>query len=81
MTSASNEFMKMGTAGFSVLISSGDDGPYPRYDCSEFSLSFPASSPYVTSVGATYINSESTNDIGVIFGGGGFSSTFATPKW
>jgi len=81
MTSASNEFMKMGVAGYSILISSGDDGPYPRSSCFTFSLSFPASSPYVTSVGATYITSDSTNDVGVVFSGGGFSKTFAAPTW
>lgn len=81
MTSASNEFMKMGTAGYSIMISSGDSGPYPRNNCQEFSISFPASSPYVTSVGASYITQGSTEDKGVTFSGGGFSSTFETPSY
>ena len=42
------------------MIASGDSGPYPRGDCSRFSSAFPSSSPYVTSVGATYKEADST---------------------
>lgn len=53
MNDANTEFMKMGTQGYTIIIASGDSGPYPRGDCTEFSSSFPGTSPYVTTVGAT----------------------------
>ena len=53
MQSVNTNLMKLGAKGHSIFVSSGDDGPYPRNDCSKFSTSFPGSSPYVTSVGAT----------------------------
>ena len=48
------EAMKLGTRGTSIIIASGDGGASGRgaYSCGYHS-SFPASSPYVTAVGAT----------------------------
>lgn len=55
------EFQKIGVLGVSMLISSGDSGANGRTngDCSipQLRPAFPASSPYVTSVGATEIRS------------------------
>jgi len=52
-------FQKMGTTGVTLLASSGDSGAHGRTDpmCSKqvTSPAFPASSPYVTAVGATQI--------------------------
>jgi tripeptidyl-peptidase-1 len=59
------EYMKLGLQGVSVIYSSGDTGVSDRGEClgvnitvdtytnRAFSLSFPASCPWVTSVGAT----------------------------
>lgn len=76
-------FRKLGTLGISVFAASGDSGPGARsyISCSRFMPSWPASSPYVTSVGATYANSASDAEESVNFSGGGFSDTFATPPW
>lgn len=53
------EFMKAGLRGISLLFGSGDGGvgtrqlsKHPEF-CSQFPPTFPASSPYVTAVGAT----------------------------
>jgi len=52
------EFQKIGLRGVSMLVASGDSGVHGRTDpyCQEpyFIPDFPASSPYVTSVGGTY---------------------------
>jgi tripeptidyl-peptidase-1 len=53
------EFMKIGLRGVSIVVASGDSGANGRTDpdCTDSVLhpDFPASSPYVTSVGATQI--------------------------
>jgi len=54
------EWQKIGLRGVSVFVASGDSGTHGRTDgdCSDpaFRPDYPASSPYVTSVGATQIN-------------------------
>jgi len=70
-----SELLKMATAGFSVILASGDSGPYSRISCKTYSASFPASSPYVTAVGATQLNSNDS-ETSTVWSGGGFSSTF-----
>ena len=77
-------FRKMGLAGVTLLAASGDSGPGTRngiLQCDTFSPSWPASSPYLTSVGATYANTESGKETSVNWSGGGFSDTFAAPSW
>eukprot|EP01042_Synura_sphagnicola_P000678 gene678-biopygen717 len=84
------ELMKVCAMGVTVLVSSGDDGAagyryrgrYDTIDCA-YDPQFPASSPYVTAVGATMgLESESTEVVcesdrgGVITSGGGFSNIF-----
>ena len=59
-TAATNAlFMKMGMAGTSIVVASGDSGANSRTDeqCLAYNLrpEFPASSPYVTTVGATMV--------------------------
>jgi tripeptidyl-peptidase-1 len=87
------EAMRLGTQGVSVFVSSGDDGVAnfnARGDASScgYNPSFPASSPYVTAVGATQggvtggteiVCSEATG--GVITSGGGFSTKFSAPSY
>eukprot|EP00947_MAST-08B_sp_MAST-8B-sp1_P005157 g5157.t1 len=81
---ASAEFAKMGAKGHSVLTASGDDGTGGHgglfSPCKQFDPTWPASSPYVTSVGGTYLQSNST-EIGWSFSGGGFSSVAARPAY
>jgi len=88
-----SEALKLGTMGVTVLVSSGDDGAagsgarYKKSACG-YSPSYPATSRYVTAVGATQgAESGSTetacmsdND-GVITTGGGFSTIFDAPTW
>lgn len=76
-------FRKLGLVGVSVMVASGDTGPGSRgyLSCTRFDPSWPASSPYVTAVGATYADSAATGETSVSFSGGGFSDYFATPTW
>eukprot|EP01084_Bolivina_argentea_P318971 553278_1 len=76
-------FRKLGLRGISVLAASGDSGPGARrfLSCTKFMPGWPSSSPYVTSVGATYATSESAPEESVSFSGGGFSDFFPTPSW
>jgi tripeptidyl-peptidase-1 len=91
------DFQKMGTRGASVLFASGDDGSActplgqaaafgasgKACDC-EFYPSFPATCPYVTSIGATrFINGNSGPEAAVylFLSGGGFSQYFPTQTW
>ena len=86
MYSVNTQFMAAGAMGLSILFAAGDQGVCGRSGCSSrgtYNPDFPASSPYVTSVGGTNFQTE-----GVIgaesawsCGGGGFSNTFARPSW
>jgi tripeptidyl-peptidase-1 len=62
---ADNELKKLGLLGVSVLVSSGDAGSKGRTDegCTTNRLDpdYPGSSPYVTSVGATF-NTQCSNE-------------------
>jgi subtilase family serine protease len=53
--------MKLGAVGVTVVVSSGDDGaPGNLGDCKgkPFDPPFPASSPWVTTVGATMLSAS-----------------------
>ncbi|CAF0846905.1 unnamed protein product [Adineta steineri] len=96
-----NEYAKLGMMGVTILYSSGDSGVagngglcmFPNGTQSNstsairFNPSFPGTCPYITSVGATQINPNSTvNDPEsaceqVIYSGGGFSNNFAMPGY
>lgn len=87
------EAMKLGVQGVSIFVSSGDDGvanfqarSNPR-KCG-YNPSFPASSPYVTAVGATQGPESGKTEVactsnggGVITTGGGFSTKFSAPTY
>eukprot|EP00697_Spironema_sp_BW2_P015446 gnl/Spiro4/6300_TR3237_c0_g1_i1.p1 gnl/Spiro4/6300_TR3237_c0_g1~~gnl/Spiro4/6300_TR3237_c0_g1_i1.p1 ORF type:complete len:578 (+),score=194.89 gnl/Spiro4/6300_TR3237_c0_g1_i1:139-1872(+) len=87
------ELQKAATRGLTVMVSSGDDGvagASARGNSSAcgFSPSFPASSPYVTAVGATMGPEMQQTEVactsdngGLITTGGGFSLHYATPDW
>ncbi|KAL7926073.1 peptidase S8/S53 domain-containing protein [Trichoderma austrokoningii] len=77
-------FGQLGTRGVSIVVSSGDFGPGMSCQSNDgsktprFIPSFPASCPYVTSVGSTEgIGPERAAN----FSAGGFSEYFARPQW
>lgn len=78
---ASAEFAKMGLSGISILTASGDDGTGKQgfWRCKAFDPTWPASSPYVTAVGGTYLDTD--HEVGWGFSGGGFSAVFSRPQW
>jgi len=75
------EFQKMGAMGFTILVASGDNGPGKQgfFSCKKFNPQFPATSPYVTAVGGTYL--EDGHETGWGFSGGGFSNMFPMPQY
>ena len=96
MDAFNTEAMKLGTMGVSIFVSSGDDGVAnfgvtSTSQCA-YNPSYPATSPYVTAVGATYSSSWATPGEGeivcqsnlhdaVITSGGGFSTVYAAPSY
>ncbi|CRG84245.1 Aorsin [Talaromyces islandicus] len=95
-----HEFMKLGLRGVSVFFSSGDSGVASRSGClgndsTIFNPGWPASCPYITSVGATKIPANrSVSDPEVAANdpaghpyssayatGGGFSNIFGIPDY
>ncbi|KAJ6451496.1 tripeptidyl peptidase A [Mycena vitilis] len=84
-------FAELGSRGVSVLFASGDGGvgdgnpnPVPQQcltngqnQTKRFIPAFPASCPYVTSVGGT----ESIPEVAASFSGGGFSDYFPRPAY
>ncbi|KAH8702313.1 protease S8 tripeptidyl peptidase I [Talaromyces proteolyticus] len=90
------EYMKLGLMGTSIIVASGDNGTlarFPNEGCQANGAqrpSFPASCPYVTSVGATQIPPNGTihdpeiaviPDEGGFTSGGGFSNIFPRPSY
>lgn len=93
-----NEFMKLGLQGTSVIFASGDSGVAARSTddgnadgClgkgEVFNPDFPASCPYLTAVGATYLppgaKAQADNEVAVTRfpSGGGFSNIYAQPSY
>lgn len=79
-----NGFMALGARGISVVYSSGDGGVRGGHDSAQqcrvnqFVPVFPASCPYVTTVGSTIgIAPERVAN----FSSGGFSNLFGRPAW
>jgi tripeptidyl-peptidase-1 len=87
------EAMRLGAQGVTIFVSSGDDGVanfQARGAPSKcgYTPSFPASSPYVTAVGATQGGVTGGSEVvcsaqtgGVITTGGGFSTKFNAPTY
>ncbi|KAL6815452.1 peptidase S8/S53 domain-containing protein [Trichoderma sp. SZMC 28013] len=77
-------FGQLGTRGVSIVVASGDIGPGMSCQSNDgtkkpkFMPSFPATCPYVTSVGAT---SGIGPEIAANFSSGGFSDYFDRPAW
>ncbi|MBW0509343.1 hypothetical protein O181_049058 [Austropuccinia psidii MF-1] len=86
-----SSFGQLSALGVSVIFSSGDNGVgqtgfcYKHDGSMAFLPTFPASCPYVTSVGATQNFSPevavSEDGPGGYASGGGFSNYFTTPSW
>ncbi|KAK7904366.1 hypothetical protein WMY93_016973 [Mugilogobius chulae] len=85
MTRINTEFMKAGVRGISLLFASGDSGAGCRHMGQEnaFRPSFPASSPYVTTVGGTSFKNpfKLTEEVTDYISGGGFSNVFKMPDY
>lgn len=81
---ACNLFAQLGARGVSVIFSSGDSGvggsclTNDEKNKTRFQPIFPASCPFVTSVGGT---SGSHPETAVDFSGGGFSDRFRRPSY
>ncbi|GMF42148.1 unnamed protein product [Phytophthora fragariaefolia] len=99
------ELMKAALRGISILVSAGDAGVRGSHlaegfcrvpTCSKFMAMFPASSPYVTAVGATTIATDSAREgngkwkeavtsiseaRALITSGGGFSDLYDMPEY
>lgn len=93
-----DEYMKLGLQGVSVIVASGDSGvagrngdPTPHNCLGEdgkvFAPDFPASCPYLTAVGATYLptGADASKDEEVAVtrfpSGGGFSNIYKAPDY
>eukprot|EP00929_Paragymnodinium_shiwhaense_P063177 TRINITY_DN31578_c0_g1_i3.p1 TRINITY_DN31578_c0_g1~~TRINITY_DN31578_c0_g1_i3.p1 ORF type:complete len:558 (+),score=97.98 TRINITY_DN31578_c0_g1_i3:106-1779(+) len=81
MVAANTCFQKMGLQGISVFTASGDEGTGKQglFRCTKFDPVWPAASPFVTSVGGTYL--ESGEEKGWSGTGGGFSAVFPRPAY
>lgn len=83
-TSACDLFSQLGARGVSILVASGDSGVGGAGDCvnsagaKEFATSFPASCPWVTTVGGTTGQSPES---AWTDSGGGFSDLFGQPSY
>jgi tripeptidyl-peptidase-1 len=86
------EFQKVGTRGASIIIASGDNGAGCETGAGEanrlcdctFYPSFPATCPYITSVGATAFITGNTGPeeaVSLFKSGGGFSQVFSIPDY
>ncbi|XP_069496561.1 tripeptidyl-peptidase 1-like [Ambystoma mexicanum] len=80
------EFMKAGARGLSILFASGDSGAgcwHKAKGDNAFRPSFPASSPYVTTVGGTSFKNPFllTYEVTDYISGGGFSNVFPMPDY
>jgi tripeptidyl-peptidase I len=83
-TQVCNLFAQLGARGKSIIFSSGDSGPgdfclsNDGHNTTKFQPSFPATCPWVTSVGGTvYIEPEEA----VFFSSGGFSDIWPRPAY
>lgn len=84
-----DEFMKLGLQGVTVVASSGDSGPLANSQCGASNLgtfwaSSPGNCPYVTSVGATKLETDGTESVAMDSSwssSGGFSWYYPAPAY
>ncbi|KAJ1401459.1 peptidase S8/S53 domain-containing protein [Ochromonadaceae sp. CCMP2298] len=74
------ELQKMAARGITVMLASGDNGVGCNTAGTEQEFDFP-SSPYITMVGATYLDAASGQEIGATLSSGGFSKDYYRPSW
>ncbi|TVY51388.1 Tripeptidyl-peptidase sed3 [Lachnellula cervina] len=80
-TNACNLFSQLGARGVSILVAAGDSGVGDTCTVGgtkQFQTSFPASCPFVTTVGGT---TGTSTEGAWTDGGGGFSNLFAQPSY
>jgi len=95
-TAFDREVLKAALTGSSIFVSSGDDGvasfAATSADACKYEPSFPATSPFVVAVGATYnadysepgrgeVACQSDKHSAVITSGGGFSTFYEAPDF
>lgn len=77
------QFLKLGARGVSILVAAGDSGAGSDSACQgskvQYQPAFPASCPWVTTVGGT--SGYGASEQPFRDGGSGFSNHFATPDW
>jgi len=79
----SNEFMKLGARGVTIIVASGDDGVGCSDDGTQFEFPYP-STPWCTLLGSTSLQQRDDGtytEIGSTFSSGGFSGDFGIPAW
>jgi tripeptidyl-peptidase-1 len=76
----SYELQKMGISGISVLLASGDNGVGCNSAGTSQEFDYP-SSPYLTMVGATYLDITTKTEVGATLSSGGFSQDFMQASW
>lgn len=79
-----SEFQIVGLRGVSILFASGDSGVSADGTCpnNRFDPDWPATSPYLTSVGGTHLGFLETGSESAWSGsGGGFSTLFSQPAY
>lgn len=86
MDASSVQFMKVGLMGITLLFAAGDRGVWGFQGIGKgirFHSEFPASSPYVTSVGASNFQTKSLigTESAWTCSGGGFSEVYDLPSW
>lgn len=70
----------MGIAGVSVLLASGDNGVGCDTRGTTQEFDYP-SSPYITMVGATFLDAKTGLEVGATLSSGGFSKDFMQADW
>ncbi|KAF8191898.1 family S53 protease, partial [Mycena galopus ATCC 62051] len=79
-----NTYMQLGALGTSLLFASGDGGVSggQSQDCVNYVPVFPATCPFITSVGSTGLDLfDGSGEMGSRFSSGGFSNYFPIPDY
>ena len=74
------QLQKLGLKGISVLLASGDNGVGCNTAGTSQEFDYP-SAPYITMVGATYIDAATKKEVGATLSSGGFSLDFNLADW
>ena len=74
------QLQKLGLKGISVLLASGDNGVGCNTAGTSQEFDYP-SAPFITMVGATYIDATTKKEVGATLSSGGFSLDFNLADW